>query len=334
MVTIVDIASRAHVAKSTVSNVLTGKKYVSPEITNKVIEICKELDYQPNFYASVLSAKAKTNIIGLFLEQSATEKYKRFYSPLIESVLTTASNYNYNLIIYSGLNSNDTTVKLKEGKSPIDGAIILSPTINDSRIMEISKKYIPFILIGHPGFQADINYVDTDNVGLTKSIALAMIKQGFDNLCLINSSEDLIISKERNEGFIEAFREYPDYQYKIYHSKESTYDDAYVFSLEALNEGAKGFITASPSVASGVYKSCQELNKEIGKDVVVFSLGYDAIKELKPRLSYASQDYFQFGKLATKKLLEHINGKKTITKEMIKSSLHIHQSFKIEIPEY
>ena len=49
MVTINDVAKRCGVVKSTVSNALTGKKYVSPELKQKILDACKELDFQPNF---------------------------------------------------------------------------------------------------------------------------------------------------------------------------------------------------------------------------------------------------------------------------------------------
>lgn len=59
MTTINDIAKKAGVAKSTVSNVFSKKKYVSPEICERVMKIYKELDFQPNFYAASLSNKKK-----------------------------------------------------------------------------------------------------------------------------------------------------------------------------------------------------------------------------------------------------------------------------------
>ena len=46
MTTINDIAKKAGVAKSTVSNVFSKKKYVSPEICERVMKICKELDFK------------------------------------------------------------------------------------------------------------------------------------------------------------------------------------------------------------------------------------------------------------------------------------------------
>ena len=331
MITIKDIAEKCGVAKSTVSNVLTGRKYVSPEICEKVLKVCKENDYQQNFFASTLSKKNKTNIIGLFLEESETIKFKVFYNALIESIITNAAKSNVNVLIYSGLNKDETATKLKAGRSPIDGAIILSPTIDDNRINAINENLIPYVLIGHPNKNTNVNFVDTDNIDLTKYIAKEMLKQGYKKICLINSKAKLVISKERDTGFKQAHTDMNNEDYIIYHSELSSSVEGYNYADQALSQGVDAFITANGTLASGVYEACFKHNKEIGSDIAIFSLGYSFNESLKfnPSLSYALQDYYEFGKLSTNILLNAINGEKTITQKMIKSDLKFHESFKI-----
>lgn len=332
MITIKDIAEKAGVAKSTVSNVLNGTKYVSDEIKEKVLAICKENDYQPNFYASTLSAKKiKTNIIGLFLEET-TKKYRKFYSSLIEGILTSLASSKKNLLIYNGLDKGETNAKLKNGTSPIDGAIILGPTINDTRIDEFYKNYIPFVLIGHPDNDTNINFVDTDNIGLTKNVTKMIINKGYNKICLINSNEKLVISKERNQGFKEAFKEDSTINPAIYYISNENQEaiEGYEYAKAALKKGYNAFITASGFVASGVYRACNEESITIGEDVVIFSLGYSYDDSLvfSPSLSYATQDYFKFGNLAGEQLLKLIDGKTESIKQTIESEIHNHESFK------
>lgn len=330
MATIIDIANKVGVAKSTVSNVLTGRKYVSDDIKEKVLQACKELDYQPNFFASTLSAKNKTNIIGLFLEQSEVQTYKNFYSSLIEGTLSTLSMHKINLLIYNGLSEDEITNKLKLGRSPIDGAIILSPTINDARITALGKNLIPFIVIGRTDNQDNINYVDTNNLSLTYEITKQMINKGYQKICLINAKDNLIVSKERDEGFKNAVKELKAKSSTIYHSKNSTTVDGYLFAKEAIENGYNAIIVASPTIAIGVYQACNELNKEIGKDVVIFSLGFSSgdKKSFVPSLSYATQDYYQFGCVASSYLMEIIKGNINSAKEIIESQIHYHNSFR------
>lgn len=328
MVTINEIAKRAGVAKSTVSNVLSGRKFVSPEITERVLRICDEMNYKPSFFATLLSTKTRTNIIGLFLEESSGIKYQKFYSILIESIINEASKYNINLLIYNGLNDGETSEKLRLGQSPIDGAIILSPKIDDMRITQFRDTFIPFVLIGHPESNSNINFVDVDNTSLTNTIAKQMIRKGSKYICLLNSVEKLVISKERDLGFIQAL-EGTDVKYLIKYG-ESTYEESYNYALEALEDGCDSFITASGVVARGVYDACEKMNKKIGEDIFVFSLGYSFDEGLNfdPKLSYATQNYYVIGQRATNILIGLIKGDASVSKEMIESQLNYNESFK------
>ena len=67
MISINDVARKVGVAKSTVSNALTGKKYVSPELKEKVLKACKELDYTPKLQL------LKRNILYYYLQTMITK---------------------------------------------------------------------------------------------------------------------------------------------------------------------------------------------------------------------------------------------------------------------
>src|SRR5690554_1437814 len=106
MVTINDIAKALGVAKSTVSNALTNNRYVNPKLKEEILKKAEEMQFQPNFYATSLSKKINTNIIGLFLELGKAPIYQDFYNELIKSVIETASKKDINTLIYYGINTN------------------------------------------------------------------------------------------------------------------------------------------------------------------------------------------------------------------------------------
>jgi LacI family transcriptional regulator len=63
-VTIVDVAQRANVSAGTVSNVLTGKRPVSPATRARVLRAVEELGYQPNLLARSLVNRS-SNTLGV-----------------------------------------------------------------------------------------------------------------------------------------------------------------------------------------------------------------------------------------------------------------------------
>ena len=138
MVKITDVAAKAGVAKSTVSNVLTGRKFVSEELRQKVLTACKELDFQPNFCASGLSG-GSTHIIALVMEATADIDVYPFYKDLLLSCMRTASTLGYSLLVYYDSDKNKLMQTLRQGRAPIDGAILLTPGVDDERLSQMES---------------------------------------------------------------------------------------------------------------------------------------------------------------------------------------------------
>ena len=57
------VAKLAKVSPGTVSNVFTNKKFVSDETRNRILDVCKELNYMPSVIASSMITK-QTNFLG------------------------------------------------------------------------------------------------------------------------------------------------------------------------------------------------------------------------------------------------------------------------------
>ena len=66
LVTIKNIANKANVVPSTVSNVLNNTKYVTEDVRERVFSAVKELGYRPNLIARSLKTK-QTNTVGVII---------------------------------------------------------------------------------------------------------------------------------------------------------------------------------------------------------------------------------------------------------------------------
>jgi LacI family transcriptional regulator len=273
MVTIKDIAERAGVAKSTVSNALTGKKYVSEELKQKILDRCDEMNYSPNFYASRLSGN-RTNIISLFLEESETGVYHSFYTELIESCLKYLSKHGYHLLISYNSDKRMRNSFLQKGKAPVDGAIIMAPVVNDQRITQFESDLVPCVSIGKPDESHSISCVDIDNFKLVADAVNILTSNGYKKIYLINSNESLNISRERTTSFLKALSEnlLDGGVNNISYSAESSFEDGYSVAFEKIEENT-AFITANVRLAEGVYAAAAQKGLEIGKNVGVFALG-------------------------------------------------------------
>ena len=306
MVTITDIAQRAGVAKSTVSNALTGKKYVSEELKQKILDICDEMNYSPNFYASRLSGN-RTNIISLFLEESENGVYHSFYTELIESCLKYLSKHGYHLLISYNCNQRMRNSFLQKGKAPVDGAIIMAPVVNDQRIMQFESDLVPCVSIGKPDKSHNISYVDVDNFKLVADAVNLLAVNGYKKIYLLNANETLNISRERTTSFLNALEEnnLKGGIDNISYSLDSSFEDGLAIALEKMEENT-AFITANVRLAEGVYSAALQKGFTIGKNVGVFALGGQKNDITTPNLAYATQDYSKLAKMAAKNLLRQL----------------------------
>lgn len=309
-VKITDVAERAGVAKSTVSNVLTGKKFVSDELKEKVLKACEELDFQPNFYASALSGH-KSGIVALFLESGA-DVDKPMYRDVIVACLKEASKNGYSLLVYYNADNDQLLKTLRQGMAPIDGAVLMTPRLDDMRLKQIQSDCIDCVMIGRPDGGLNFNYVDVDNVKLVKDVLKELIARYGKDIYLINSDSALTISHDRAKGFYEICNEYGiDGSFRLFESKESTEEDGYAYALKTLKRRSV-YVTANGSVAAGVYRAVEEKGLKVGGDVGVFALGRSQQHgSFRPRLSYAEQNYHILGQKAVEFLAEEIkNGRK------------------------
>lgn len=306
MVTITDIAKRAGVAKSTVSNALTGKKYVSEELKQRILDICDEMNYAPNFYASRLSGN-RTNIVALFLEESENGVYHAYYTELIESCLKYLSGHGYNLLISYNSDKRMRNSLLLKGKAPVDGAIIMAPLVKDERILQFESDLIPCISIGRPSEAQSIGYVDVDNCKLVGDAVSLLAVNGYKHIYLLNSNESLNISRERCRAFEEAMSAagLAFGEESVFFSGESSYDDGEAFAREHLGRNT-AFITANVRLAEGVYAAAEKRGLTVGQDIGVFALGGQRNEKITPNLTYATQDYSKLARMAAKELLAQL----------------------------
>ncbi|MCG8499157.1 MAG: LacI family transcriptional regulator [Firmicutes bacterium] len=322
MATINDIAKAAGVSKATVSNVFTKKKPVGQEIKQRVLEVCKELNYYPNRMASSLVTK-RTNIIGLLLENSK-EKFKHFYGDLINGVMTSAAKCGYKVLLDACTDDYEQVhTTLIARSDPIDGSIIHAPIIEDDRILEMIDKHIPFVLIGRPSDEIDegIFYIDVNNVDLACKTTTHLLQLGHREIGFLNSRPNMTITFDRLKGYIEALGAYGiPFNPSLVYNSDNTAATGKVTCSELLknNPQVTAMITCSDDVAVGVYDVLEKKGYRIPDDISVIALGGDDYSGmLEPRLTTVLIDYRKMGKLAVELLLKRIKKEPVDEKRII-----------------
>ncbi|NEW04812.1 LacI family transcriptional regulator [Paenibacillus sp. SYP-B3998] len=144
-VTIIDIARRANVSKSTVSRVIAGTGYTSPETRKKVLDAIEELEYKPNAVARAMVSQRTYNIGVIIYRQHHPIISHPFYGKILDAILATAERLNYSVFV-----STDKEMSLRSAddmlEKRVDGLVLIS-RLNQEMIGYLDRFHIPFLMV-------------------------------------------------------------------------------------------------------------------------------------------------------------------------------------------
>ncbi len=200
-VSILDIAKKLNISKSTVSFIVNGKakeRRISEELTEKVLKVVEEMGYKPNHLAQSL-ATGKTNSIGLIVENISDS----FFANIASLIEERAYNSGYE-IIYSSTNDDVNKAKslLKMFRErQVDGYIICPPIGVEEEIQALIDEGTPVVLFDRhlPNVSAD--YVGTDNKESTHKACDFLYDQGYRHIAFVTLDSEQSQMKERLEGY-------------------------------------------------------------------------------------------------------------------------------------
>ncbi|WP_028983352.1 LacI family DNA-binding transcriptional regulator [Sporolactobacillus terrae] len=323
MATIRDVAKRANVAKSTVSNVFSKKKEISKELTDKILKAARELNYRPNYFASTLATK-RSRVIGVSFNTDTTSSTD-FHQNMIRGILSVCDECNYYLLI-------NPSGKKRKHFFPVDGEIILNPETYESDSNDAIKR----VWVGAPPLNEKEGafHVDNDNVHIGYMVTDFLIKTGVTTLCFLNSQETRTYAKERKNGFDQAIHEQGHLVKRYRHDfleEDDPQDFAYQIAKEELIQGtSQGFITDSDIMAKGVYRAAYECGRRIPEDVSVIAIcsALNTSDVFQPSLTVVELNELRLGQRAAQLLIDLIEDKseQTSNNQQIESFIKVMES--------
>ncbi|MFA5327900.1 MAG: substrate-binding domain-containing protein [Prolixibacteraceae bacterium] len=199
-----DIAKHLGVSKTLVSFVLNGKGKefrISEEVCQKVMDVAKEMNYQPNRIAQGLRT-GKTNTIGLIIADIANP----FFGKLGREIEQEAARHGYRVVFSS---SDENPEKSKEQisvlqQSQVDGFIISPPINSEDQILALSKGHTPFVLIDRYFPEIETNYIVVNNFEGAYNATNHLLKLGRKKIANITLNMNLVNMKDRTEGYKKA----------------------------------------------------------------------------------------------------------------------------------
>lgn len=280
-ITIEDVAKHAGVSKGTISAVINAKSTVKAGTRNHILEVMKELNFRPRGMARNLKNNTQDKSIGIIIKDLDYP----FYTSIALGVKDYAKSHGYSLIVTSSENDHECEKKFTHlfSTKDIRGAIIAPMVEGAAEIEHLFKlKMInyPFVLLEDvKGIQA--NVVAIDNLKAIKKAVKYLIESGHTKIVHFAGPPQSTHTKERIEGFRDAFSESPLVFHKdMIVSIGSRHEESYGNTLNYFRDKNRAdyptaVVCFNDQQALAVMTALKELNIRVPDDISI--IGNDDI---------------------------------------------------------
>lgn len=307
MATIYDVAKRAGVSTYTVSAVLNRSAYVSPELTTRVQDAVRALDYTINDLARSLQTR-KTRTVGMLIPDIASP----FYAKVVRGAGDVLGRAGYSLILG---NTHDDPPEQSRflgvfRSKQVDGLLLFAAPGDVAETQALVRAKKPIVFVGRTpvGFQADS--VTSDNIKGTRLAIAHLVAKGHRRIALITGQADLSTSFDRVTGWKRALR-------KAALSAPKQLVGAGDWSAESSHRIALGFLGLAEAptaifasnflMMTGVLRALQERGLRCHADVEVMSSDdSEWLDVFTPRISTVVQPGYEMGAQSAELLLKRM----------------------------
>ncbi len=312
MATMKDIAKLAGVSTSTVSHVINKTRFVSEEISERVNNAAKELNYYaPSALARSLKIN-RTKTIGMLVTTSTNP----FFGEVVKGVERSCYHKGYSLILCNTEGDNErmrhsiNTLMQKR----VDGLILMCDSVGGERI-DVFERYpdIPVVVMdwGPMLFTSD---KIQDNSLLGGYLATKhLIDCGHKEIGCITGPLIKHQAQMRYEGYKRAMNE-AGLEFNSNWIIESDFEceGGYQAFINMHERGVlpSSIFVSNDMMAMGVINAANELGVKVPDDISI--IGYDDIhiaKYMSPSLTTIHQPKYRLGQAAVETLVRRLDEK-------------------------
>jgi LacI family transcriptional regulator len=330
--TIKQVAKLAGVSKSTVSHVLNGTHYVSPELTARVLEAVDNLDYELNPVARML-AGGRSHLIGVIIPDLLSS----FCAEVIRGVDVELFDRQYEMILYTSryIDRHDQRPARSYASTfasgLVGGLLIILPFQTGTYLKTLQRKNIPCVMVEHQGSESACPVIESTNWQGAFDATEYLIQLGHRRIAFISGRTDLRSSHDRLAGYEAALAHYGipfESALVVTGSFEAGQTRQVTHALLELTDAPTAIFASSDMMAFSVLEVALQRGLRIPDNLSV--IGFDDIPQSAtshPPLTTVQQSLIEMGRVAARMLIARIeNPALPIEHVQLKTQLIIRQS--------
>ncbi|MBE4429806.1 substrate-binding domain-containing protein [Vibrio parahaemolyticus] len=312
MATMKDIAKLAGVSTSTVSHVINKTRFVSEEISERVNNAAKELNYYaPSALARSLKVN-RTKTIGMLVTTSTNP----FFGEVVKGVERSCYYKGYSLILCNTEGDNE---RMRQSintllQKRVDGLILMCSSLEGERI-DVFERYpdIPVVVMDWGPMLFTSDKIQDNSLRGGYLAAKYLIDCGHTEIGCITGPLIKHQAQMRYEGYKRAMNE-AGLEFNANWIIESDFEceGGYQAFKKMAERGTlpSSIFVSNDMMAMGVINAANELSIKVPDDLSI--IGYDDIhiaKFMSPSLTTIHQPKYRLGQAAVETLVRRLDDK-------------------------
>jgi LacI family transcriptional regulator, repressor for deo operon, udp, cdd, tsx, nupC, and nupG len=309
--TIRDVAAAAGVSHGTVSRVINGGHWVSPQSRLAVETAIKATGYTANHAARSLATGRANSVAFLLTEPQHLLFADPTFSLLLRGAAEALAERSMTLVLLvAGTAAERSNVEHFVGAGHVDGVLLISSHEADPLLDSLLAARVPVVSCGLPlGHQGEVSAVSVDESGSARVMTRHLLDQGHRRIAMVAGPADTPGGRFRLVGFRDemgdrfdpALVEEGDYGY-----------ESGVEGMTRILERTRDFdavFAASDLMASGAIAALRRAGLRVPEDVAVAGFDDSGLAAThEPPLTTMRQPWDQISSQMVSMLLEIIDG--------------------------
>jgi DNA-binding LacI/PurR family transcriptional regulator len=333
--TIHAVAKRAGVSSATVSRVLSGTKFVSHELAERVARAVKELEYRPNHVARNLRVRA-TSTVGVVIPDIENP----FFTSVVRGIEDALQARRFTLLLANSDGDPDRErVCLDTLCAEGVAGLIFVPCNNEPLAYQhLTRQRVPLVAVDRSPADLDVDLVCVSNEEGARQAVRHLIALGWRSVGLIGGPPTTNVAVERERGYQQALAEsgLPDGPGLV--QRADFKEEGGYRAMQALLDSAPGLravFVANNLMAMGALRALADRSLRVPEDVALAL--FDDIPwaaRLSPPLTAVAQPTYDLGVSAAQVLLDRITQPaRPVRRVALKTELIVRASCGARLPE-
>ena len=324
MTTIYDVARRSGVSPATVSRVLSGRRNVDPELSEKVRAAVAELGYRPNGVARNLR-RASTHLWAVVISDIENP----FFTSLVRGLEDVAQPEGYHVVL---CNSDEDPAKEAAYASAVlteqMAGVVISPSGTPDGVVQLHEANIPMVLIDRRLEGVEVDTVLVDNEYGAAEAVRHLVDGGYRRIACITGPRRVSTAMDRLAGYRSSLHEAAiRYQKELVRHADFREAGGYAAmeSLLDLAEPPEALFVANNLMTVGALECLANRGLRAPDDIAL--VGFDDIPWadlVVPSLTTVAQPTYELGRTAGQLLKDRIaNPGRPPSTVTLRTELHV-----------